>query len=127
MVFTPKLPTGIGGSVIVGDHFYGTSGPVLVCALFTTGDIKWTDRSIGAASVCFADGRLYLHGENGEVALVAPSPAGYSEKGRFTPKGGPARGKTKAWAYPVVANGRLYVRDLDSLWCYDIKAADAPK
>jgi outer membrane protein assembly factor BamB len=27
----------------------------------------------------------------------------------------------KAWAYPVVANGRLYIRDLGTLWCYDVK------
>ena len=29
----------------------------------------------------------------------------------------------KAWAYPVVANGRLYVRDLGMLWCYEVKGA----
>ena len=27
----------------------------------------------------------------------------------------------KSWAYPVVANGKLYVRDLNVLWCYEVK------
>jgi len=55
---------------------------------------------------------LYVHGEgSGEVALVEASTEGYREKGRFTPAGAGEGRKGKAWAYPVVANGRLYVRD----------------
>jgi outer membrane protein assembly factor BamB len=118
--FTARLPTAIGGAVLLGEHLYGTTSQALVCADFKSGDIKWTDRCIGAASLCYADGRLYLHGENGEVALVEATPEGYKEKGRFTPPNQPDRGRSKAWAYPVVANGRLYIRDMGSLWCYDI-------
>jgi hypothetical protein len=54
------------------------------------------------------------------VALVEATPEAYREKGRFTPPDQPERGRSKAWAYPVVANGRLYIRDLGALWCYDI-------
>jgi outer membrane protein assembly factor BamB len=118
-----RLPTAIGGSVRLGDYLYGTSGAGLMCVQFATGEVKWQERGIGAASICFADGRLYLHGENGQVALVEPSPEGYREKGRFTPAELPERGKSQAWAYPVVANGRLYIRDLNKLWCYDVKTA----
>jgi hypothetical protein len=72
--------------------------------------------------VLYADGALYLHAEqSGDVALVSASPEGYNELGRFTPPGQPDHGKSKAWAYPVVANGRLYVRDQNMLWCYDVK------
>jgi outer membrane protein assembly factor BamB len=125
VAFSPKLPTAIGGSVLVGDCFYGTSGQAMMCAEFATGELKWDDRALGAASLCYADGRFYLHGENGEVALVEASPQGYHEKGRFTPPNPPQRSQQmeKAWAYPVVANGRLYIRDHASLWCYDVKAA----
>ena len=123
--FDNKLPTAIGGAVLVQDHLYGTSGSVLVCADFKTGKIKWTERGVGAASVCFADGRLYLHGENNDVALIEPSPEGYREKGRFTPPDQPDRGRSKAWAYPVVANGRLYIRDVSSLWSYDLRSSVA--
>jgi len=120
--FSPKLPTSVGGAVKVGEYLYGTSAGGLLCLEFTTGNVKWDDRSIGAASLCYADGRLYLHGENGEVALVEATPEAYREKGRFSPPDPPDRGASKAWAYPVVANGRLYIRDIGTLWCYDVKA-----
>jgi outer membrane protein assembly factor BamB len=119
--FSPKLPTSIGGAVKVRDHLYGTTGQGLLCAEFTTGNVKWQQRAVGAGSVCFADGHLYLHGENGDVALVEASPESYREKGRFTPPDQPDRGRSKAWAYPAIAEGRLYIRDMGSLWCYDIK------
>src|SRR5208337_4559238 len=64
--FSSKLPTAIGGTVLLGDYLYGTAGPKLACVEFTTGDVKWSERSIGAASLCAADGHLYLHGENGD-------------------------------------------------------------
>ena len=115
-----KLPTSIGGAVVVDGYLYGTTGQGLVCAAFATGETKWQDRSIGAASLCYADGRLYLHGENGDVALVLAAPDAYRELGRFTPPDQPERGQAKAWAYPVVSNGRLYLRDQGSLWCYDV-------
>jgi len=115
-----KLPNGIGGAVLVGDHLYGT-GAVLICADFATGKVNWTDRSVGSASLLFADGKLFLHGETGEVAMVEASPEGYKELGRFTPPGSPQPGKGKAWSYPALANGRLYVRDLGMIWCYDVK------
>jgi outer membrane protein assembly factor BamB len=125
--FDKKLPTSIGGVVEVGGALYGTNSKELICADFIKGDVKWQDKSIGAASVCCADGCLYLHGENGEVALVEATPTAYHEKGRFTPPGQPDRAKAKAWAYPVVANGRLYIRDLGVLWCYDLKDGSASK
>jgi outer membrane protein assembly factor BamB len=117
----PKLQNHIGGLVLVGDYFYGTTNQALLCLEFKTGATKWEDRSVGKGSVCYADGRLYVHGENGDVALVEATPEAYHEKGRFTPPDQPDRGNAKAWAYPVVANGRLYIRDAGSLWCYDVK------
>ena len=61
------------------------------------------------------------------MALVDASPDGYKQRGRFAPPDQPDRGPAKAWAYPVVSNGRLYIRDLNMLWCYDVKAAEAAK
>jgi outer membrane protein assembly factor BamB len=116
-----KLPTSIGGAVEVDGYLYGTNSQGLVCAEFATGEVKWQDRGVGAGSVCYADGRLYIHGEDGDVALVEATPEAYREAGRFTPPDQPDRGKAKAWAYPVVANGRLYLRDQGSLWCYEVK------
>jgi outer membrane protein assembly factor BamB len=120
--FSKKLPIGIGGVVLLGDFLYGAAGQSLQCVEFATGETRWEDRCIGAASICAAEGLLYLRGENGDVALVEATPEGYREKGRFTPADQPDRGRSKAWAYPVVANGRLYLRDLNDLRCYDIAA-----
>jgi hypothetical protein len=66
---------------------------------------------------------LYLHGEKGDVALIEPSPEGYREKGRLTPPDQPERRRTQAWSYPAIANGKLYIRDLERLWCYSVKGA----
>jgi outer membrane protein assembly factor BamB len=122
--FSSKLPTAIGGTVKIGGFLYGTTAQAMLCIEFATGNVKWEERALGAASLMHADGRLYLHGENGDVALVEATPDGYREKGRFTPPDQPKRlnQMEKAWCYPVVANGRLYIRDHDSLWCYDVKA-----
>ena len=122
--FAKELPTSIGGSVKVGDYLYGTNNGGLMCVEFATGEITWRERSIGAASTIYADGRLYLMGEGqeGELALVEATPDEYREKGRFSPPSQPDRGKSKRWTYPVIANGKLYVRDFDVMWCYDIQA-----
>lgn len=126
--FERGLPNGIGGAVAVGDHIYGTeAGQQLVAAEFATGKVKWKKEGFGWASVASADGLLYFHFINGDVALVEATSEAYREKGRFTP---PAQPKHKqagpfpegAFAYPVIANGRLYIRDLGTLWAYDIKA-----
>lgn len=124
LYFNSKLPVGLGGVVKVGDYLYGSSGQGILCVEFKTGAIQWEERGLGPSSWLVADGRLYLHAENGDVALLEPSPKAYREKGRFTPPDQPPRlnQMEKAWAYPVIANGRLYLRDQNSLWCYDIKA-----
>jgi outer membrane protein assembly factor BamB len=123
LYFESQLPTTIGGSIKVGSYLYGTTGEALVCFDFATGKVQWKERSLNPAALCFADGRLYLHGENGDVALVEPSPEAYREKGRFSPAGQPAKSSEmeKSWAYPVVSNGRLYIRDHGSFWCYAVK------
>lgn len=120
--FDSKLPTAIGGAVLVEGYLYGCGGQSLVCADFNTGQIKWSERSVAPGSICYADGRLYLHSENNIMALLEATPEGYKEHGRFTPPDSPtpANQMEKAWAYPVVADGRLYLRNKDSLWCYAI-------
>ncbi|MEI2727008.1 MAG: PQQ-binding-like beta-propeller repeat protein [Verrucomicrobiota bacterium] len=123
LYFSPKLPVGVGGVVKVGEYLYGSTGQAYLCVDFASGTVKWEDRALAPAASCYADGRLYLHGENGDVGLVEPTPEGYREKGRVTPPEQPKRANAmeKPWAYPVVANGRLYIRDGIKLWCYDIR------
>ena len=117
---SPKLPIHVGGAVLLGSHLYGTTRSALVSVVFETGEIVWMDRSVGAATVGFADGRLYVVGDDGEIALVEPSPDSYIEISRFTPPGR-AKGPV-SWTYPVIANGRMYIRNVGTMWCYDVKA-----
>ena len=118
-----QLPSDIGGSVLVDGNLYGTGAKKLMCIDFKTASVKWEDPGVGPGSVCYADGLLFLHGENGDVLLAKASPEAYQELGRFSPPDQPVRssGMEKAWAYPVIADGRLYIRDTTSLWCYSVK------
>jgi outer membrane protein assembly factor BamB len=114
-----NLMTHHGGVVRVGEHLYGTGKSGLVCLELSTGKVKWRHRSIGQGSLVAAEGRLYLRGTQGQMALVEASPEGYREKGRFRQ---PKRTPFATFAHPVVANHRLYLRDGDLLFCYDIAA-----
>ncbi len=122
-----KIPKGMGGAVQIADYLYGTAGRGLMCIEFATGKIVWEDTTFGPGSITYADGMLYAHSENtGTVALVEAGPQGYHERGRLTPPGHTDYTKdgsgVKSWLFPVIANGRLYLRDAGSLWCYDITA-----
>ncbi len=122
--FERGLPSAIGGAGLVDGILYGASSGNLVAADFATGKVRWSNESTGDASVAYAEGHLYVYGEDGDLSLVEATPEAYREKGRFTPPAHPAhtRGaREKSWAYPVLANGRLYVRDLDTVWAYDVK------
>src|SRR6185369_6335478 len=91
--FARGLPNNIGGSVLVGNYLYGTAADSLDAVEFATGTIKWKADGIGGGSVACADGMLFVHGENGQVALVEATPDAYREKGRFTPPLPPKRRK----------------------------------
>jgi hypothetical protein len=110
---------GIGGAVLLDGHLYGTTAAVAFCADFATGKVRWSERGVGPAAGA-ADGRVYLRGHGGDVALIEPTPDGYREKGRFKQ---PDRDKKyPAWPHPVVANGGLYLRDQGVLLCYEVAA-----
>jgi outer membrane protein assembly factor BamB len=110
-----------GGVVRIGDYLYGTSETQLVCVEFKTGKLIWQERSVGKGSISAADGMLYVRSESAQrpVALVEATPDGYRERGRFNQ---PDRQRPNPWAHPVIANGRLYLRDANILLCYDVKA-----
>ena len=120
--FERYAPNTLGGQILLDGILYGTNSDGLVAADFMTGKVRWQAEG-GPGSVLYADGQLYVHWESGEVTLVDATTEEFREKGRFTPKD-PAEhllgAREMAWSYPVVANGRLYVRDMGVLWCYDV-------
>lgn len=116
--FTRDMMNHHGGMVLVNGYLYGFSNNILNCIEFSTGRKMWSDRSVGKGALTYADGMLYLLGEKNTVGLAEATSAGYREKGRFQI---PDQGR-ESWAHPVVAGGRLYIRNQGMLTCYDIKA-----
>jgi len=112
-----------GGVVLVDGKIYGYSDQVgWVCQDMLTGKDVWKEKEkLGKGSITYADGHLYLRQEDGRgtIALIEASPAGYHETGRFDQ---PDRSRLNSWPHPVIANGKLYIRDQDTLLCYDVKA-----
>ena len=115
--FTNDMRNHHSSSVLVGDHLYGFSSQILTAMRFDTGEIAWKDRSVGKGSLVFADGHLYCFSEGGVVGLVEATPTGYREKGRFKIQ----QDSLPTWTHPVVAGGRLYLRDQDTIYAYDVK------
>ena len=107
-----------GGMVLVDGYLYGEGGGRLRCLNFDTGEVAWESPKPGKGSVTYADGHLIYQNEGGPVVLVEATPKQYVEKGRFVP---PDRSKHNAWPHPVIANGKMYVRDQGVLLCYDVK------
>jgi outer membrane protein assembly factor BamB len=120
--FSRNLKNHHGGIVEVDGYLYLSRDPgILSCVELKTGNVMWGERRPGKGSVVYADGRLYCRSEAGAgtVYLVDASSNGYVERGRFDP---PDRTRESAWTHPVIANGKMYLRDQDVLLCYDIKA-----
>jgi outer membrane protein assembly factor BamB len=125
--FLRGLPNGIGGAVLVGDTLYGTEvGQSLVAAEFSTGKVKWKAENFGWGSVAYVDGLLIAHLVEGDLVLVDGTSDTYKQLGRFKPPSPPKYKQVgqfpeKAFTYPVIAAGRLYIRDLETMWAFDIR------
>jgi outer membrane protein assembly factor BamB len=116
-----------GGVVLVGEHLYGYSdGKGWVCQDFKTGEIVWSEKNkLGKGSLTCAGDKLYLYTERGgEAVLIDASPDGWNEHGRFKidPQTMQRSSSGGIWTHPVVANGKLFLRDQELLAAYDIRA-----
>jgi alcohol dehydrogenase (cytochrome c) len=125
--FSKRMQNHHGGLVLHDGALYGANGGngggYLICLDFQTGDVNWDERSEGQrarkGSIALADSRIYYRTEEGAILLLEPSREQYIERGRFEQ---PDRTDLPAWAHPVIANGKLYIRDQDLLLCYDVKS-----
>lgn len=112
-----------GGIVSVGNCVYGGHGNSRgepTCVDVSTGKIMWRGEAPerGSASILYADGHILFRYDRGLVALVEATPEAFRLKGTFQP----VTGSGPAWARPVIADGRLYLRHGDLLACYDMRA-----
>jgi len=117
-----KLQNHHGGMVMIGDYIYcghGHKAGAPTCLEWRTGEIKWRrDRGpgSGSAAVVYADGHVYFRYENGLMALLTATPKEYEERGTFEIP----ECEEPSWSVPVVAGGRLYLREQDNLFVYDV-------
>lgn len=126
--FSNRMQNHHGGMIVVDGAIYGANGGneggFLTCMDFQTGDVLWRDRGAPKGALAMADGRLYLRAEDGALLLIEPSRGELLVRGRFEQ---PDRSAVPAWAHPVIANGKLYVRDQGILFCYDVRTSlDGP-
>ena len=100
---------------------FGFDGGIFCCLDVGTGKRRWKDGRYGHGQVLLlADQALLLvAAENGEVVLLAADPERHRELGRFQAIDG------KTWNHPVIAHGRLYVRNAEEIACYDLGPASA--
>ena len=116
-----------GGMVLVGNYVYmghGHNNGTPLCAEFATGKVVWkADRGVpkasGSAGVAYADGHIYMHYDNGIMALIEASPKAFKLISSFAL---PDQSNKKGWAHPVIANGKLIIRDQDKMVVFDLKA-----
>lgn len=120
-----------GGIVRVGDYLYGHTDKDWACLKFITAPetegedpkTEWNSKKLDKGSVSYADGHLYCYGQGkGDVVLVKADPKDWTEDGRFTipEKSKLRQGKGGIWTHPVIAGGRLYLREFEWLFCYDL-------
>jgi len=117
-----------GGVILIDGYLYGHADRPIrqwVCKEFKTGNTAWKANGVGKGSVAYADGMLYCYSEKtGDLALVEASPKGYNQVSRMSlpRKSKVNRKRGLIWTHPVISNGKLYLRDNELIFCFDIKA-----
>ncbi|MCH9652168.1 MAG: PQQ-binding-like beta-propeller repeat protein [Deltaproteobacteria bacterium] len=111
-----EMKNHFSSSVAYDGHIYGFDNGSLKCIDATSGERKWTKRGLGKGTLIVAEGKLFLLSERGQLVMARATPEAYDELGRKQVLSG------KTWTSPSLADGRLYLRDLEDLVCLDVRA-----
>jgi outer membrane protein assembly factor BamB len=115
-----------GGVILLDGKLYGHSDAGgWVCQNFADGKILWKESKLGKGAIGYADGKFYCVSESdGTVVLVDASADGWKETGRFklSPQTDKRKKDGRIWTHPVIVNGKLYLRDQDLIYCFNIRA-----
>ena len=88
---------------------------------FMTGKVAWgpaENEGRNSAAITYADGRIYFRYQDGRMILVEATAKEYREHGSFVIPDV----EKESWSHPVIADGKLYLREQEHLYCYDVKA-----
>jgi outer membrane protein assembly factor BamB len=105
-----------------------------ICQDLKTGAVVWDDGNAltcGDGAIIAAEEKLYLYSDKGEVWLVDATPKAFNLVSSFAI---PVKStvsdmgvrvtsrQAKIWTHPAIANGRLYLRDQEYIFAFDIRA-----
>jgi outer membrane protein assembly factor BamB len=105
--------------VVYAGHGHNQGFPIAID--LKSGRVLWgptRNAGVGSAAVIWADGRLYFRYQNGLMVLAEATTSGYHERGSFLIPGV----RRESWSHPVIANGRLLLREQDHIYAYELRA-----
>lgn len=110
----------MSGPVLINGYLYGMDDKQLACVNWKTGEQLWTEKSTKQGALCGAGDKLIILGEKGDLMIADASPEGFKLISSAKVL------SNKCWTMPVIANGRIYVRDADknkpdTLVCVDVQ------
>jgi len=118
--FNNRMRVHIGTVIRLGDYAYGSSGdfgPAFLSAVdMKTGRIVWQDRSFSRAQLLYADGKVILLDEDGNLGLATVAPDGVKVLARASVL------QNLAWTPPTLAGTTLYLRDRKTIAAYNLGA-----
>jgi len=115
-----QIDNRMGGIALVNGKIFGSDdmGKAWHCLDWKTGTVMHSEKITGKGNIIYADGMLYLYGDNGEVVLAQPLANSFKKVSAFKVP----YGEEQHWAHPVIGHGRLFVRHGTSLMVYNLKA-----
>jgi outer membrane protein assembly factor BamB len=114
---TKKFSAYFNDFVVYQDHLYGFNNEFFSCVSLKDGKLQWKERGYGCGQVLLLEdqGMLLIASEEGDVALTEATPDELREKCRFRAIEG------KTWNHPVIAHGKLFVRNSQEMACFAIE------
>jgi hypothetical protein len=100
------------------EHLFGIDGTehaTMKCLKFATSEVCWKTPKFGRGSFLLAGDYLIVLSETGYLALVEANPAEFKVKAGFQALEG------RCWTMPVLAGGRLYLRNQERILCMDLR------
>jgi outer membrane protein assembly factor BamB len=104
-----------------GEYLYGFDEAKLVCLEIKTGKIKWSQDGFQKGSLLAVGDHLIVLGERGDLALFEANPDKPVKIAKTNPF---PRHPRQTWTMPVLAEGKLYLRDEDNILCLDVRAKE---
>lgn len=104
------------GGFLYGWHGRQEQGCELRCVELQTGKVRWRESGLKAGSLILAGDELLVLTERGELLRAPATPERFKSTDRAQVLPSEVR------AFPALANGFLYARSKDQLWCLNLQA-----